>query len=355
MAELSFPFDADNANGGSQVVSQTQWQAMALTWGGDRVDYPLTNTSYDPTALPFNVTTSGRDVIINAGSAWVGGFYYKLTGTKRFTIADNATSKGRRDLIVLRADMSKAAVNAAVVQGAPATTPVEPQPTRQVGAVWEMALFAVDVPANNGAITVIRRAPHPASPSMVFPWNAADSMALLPRGSFGIDVDSNGGDSQYESYNGRDGYVLTRHFGKSRTYTPNTLYVKSGIPTANRRGRWRWVAPNTFWFSVTIVNDFEDQGIAVTGDNWRAAVSLPQTSNSKTVQTLHGFLSNPNTSGGLPNYIAITATTQPGTNILYLHWPSPSTVTEGLDGMKQFPARSNFYISGTLEANQFNE
>ncbi|MEU5577773.1 hypothetical protein ABZ791_10810 [Streptomyces huasconensis] len=355
MAELSFPFDADNANGGSRVVSQTQWQQMALAWTNDRIDFPLVNTSYDGNALPFTATTSGRDVTIGAGTAWVGGFYYKLTDTKRFTIADNLTTKGRRDLVVLRADMAAAAVNLAVVQGTPATSPTEPKPVRQIGAVWEMPLFAVEVPANNGAISINRRAPHVSPAILAFPWNMDSSMALLPRGSFGIDLDSNGGDTQNEAFNGRDGYVTTRHFGKSRTYTPSTLYVKSGIPAANRRGRWRWVSPNTFWFSVTIVNDFEDQAVPVTGDNWRAAVTLPMNSNPKAVQTCHGYLSNPRSTGNLPNMTAITATTHPGSNILFLHWPNTNSVSEGLDGMKAFPARSTFSISGTVEANEFSE
>ncbi|MFF5433415.1 hypothetical protein ACFY5K_25670 [Streptomyces griseofuscus] len=355
MAELSFPFDADNSNGGSQVVSQTQWQSMAVNWASDRIDFPLNNASYTEGSLPFASTVSGRTVTFNAGAAWVGGFYYKLTGTKSFTVADNVTGKARMDLVVLRADMSKAAVNLAVVQGSPASIPVEPQPTRQVGSVWEMPIYAVVVPANNGTISLQRRAPFPMPSPVAFPWWASDSANLLQRGAFSYDLDSNGGDSQWEGFNGRDAFVTTRHFGKSRTYTPDTLYVKGGIPAANRRGRWRWIAPNTFWVSVTIVNDFEDQGIAVTGSNWRAAISLPQNSNGKAIQTLHGYLSNPNSSGGLPNMMSVTATTQPGTNILYLHYPNPTTNKEGLDGMRQFPARSTFSISGTVEANVFSE
>ncbi|MFE2075188.1 hypothetical protein [Streptomyces misionensis] len=355
MAELSYPFDADNANGGSSVVSQTQWQSMAVNWTSDRIDFPLTSTTYSGDDLPFSATITGRTVTVSPGSAWVGGFYYKVTEPMTFTISANGTSKGRKDLIVLRADMARAAVNMTVVEGSPASTPVEPQPTRKVGSVWEMAIQAIDVPANNGTVTALRRGPFPMPAPVAFPWNAGDSSTLLPRGAFTYDLDNNGGDSQWEAFNGRDGWLLTRHFGKSRTYTPSTLYVQSGIPTANRRGRWRWIAPNTFWFSVTIVNDFEDKGIAVTGSNWRAAVTLPQNSNPKAIQTVHGYLSNPNSSGGLPNMMSVTATTQPGSNILFLHCPNPTTTKEGLDGLRQFPARSTFSISGTLEGNEFSE
>jgi hypothetical protein len=169
------------------------------------------------------------------------------------------------------------------------------------------------------------------------------------------DLDSNGGDTQYEAFNGRDGYVTTRHFGKSRTYTPSTLYVNGSLAAGNRLGRWRWIAPNTYWFSVTINNDYEDQGLAVSGSNWRVGVSLPVNSNSKAIQTFHGYLSNPYLSGGLPNMVSVTATTQPGSNILFLHYPNATNLAEGLDGLRQFPARSSFSISGVIEANEFSE
>ncbi|MFD7605147.1 hypothetical protein ACFWAN_32490 [Streptomyces mirabilis] len=354
MAELSYPFEADNTNGGSQAVSQTQWQTMALAWGGDRIDFSLLNTTYDANALPFATTTLGRVVTVGAGAAWVGGFYYRLTGSKAFTIADNATSKGRKDLIVIRVDMSKSAVQMAVVQGSAATTPVEPQPTRQAGSVWEMPLHVVDVPANNGTISVGRRGPHPVPNPVSYPWNVDDSAALLPRGQMVYDLDSNGGDTQFEAFNGRDGYVRTRHFGISRTYTPSALYV-GALPAANRRGRWRWIAPNSYWFSATVVNDYEDQGVGLTGSNTRAGISLPVNCNSKSIQVLHGYLSNPYYSGGLPNMLAITATTHPGSNILFLNTQNYNTLAEGLDGLRQFPARSTFSISGVIEANEFSE
>ncbi|MFC4501753.1 MULTISPECIES: hypothetical protein [Streptomyces] len=355
MPELSFPFDADNTDGGSKVVSQTQWQAMAANWGGDRVDYALTNTSYTAAALPFAPTISGRNITLSDGSAWVGGFYYKLSGTKTLAIASNSSTKARKDLVILRADMAKSAVNMVVLQGTGATTPVAPPLTRTPGGVWEMALHEVEVPANGGSIvTVSRRAPHPVPGSVSYPWNQGDSAALMPRGTFSYDLDSNGGGVQLEAYNGRDGWVRTRDFGKSRTYTPSTLYV-SALPAANRRGRWRWVSPNVFWFSITVVNDFEDQGAGVTGSNTVAAVTLPAACNPRMFQTTHGMLRNPYESGGLPNAMAITGVTQPGTSTLYLYTQNYNTLSQGLDGLRQFPARSTFLITGSFEANEFNE
>ncbi|WP_158690352.1 hypothetical protein [Streptomyces sp. PsTaAH-124] len=355
MAEISYPFDADNANGGTKVVSQTQWQTMALAWTSDRVDFPLVNTSYTTAQLPFSYSFSGRTLTVNAGSAWVGGFYYRLTGSKQFTIADNNTAKDRRDLVVLRADMANSSVNMAVIQGTPATTttPTEPTPTRQPGGVWEMPVLSVSVPANNGPLSANARAPYTAPPVVAYPWNVPDSTALLPKGSIAYDLDSNGGDSQFEAFNGRDGYVVTRHFGRSRNYTPNLLYTNGTVPVANRRGRWRWIAPNMFWFQITIQNDYEDKGISVSGSNKTIGVTLPQISNPDGVQVLPGSIWNTYYSGGYPNMMQITAHPSPGSSTLYLYTPNVNTLKEGLDSLVSIPARSSLNVSGVVEANQY--
>lgn len=352
MAEISFPFDADNPSGGTSVVSQTQWQQMALAWsGGDRIDHALTNGSN----LPFIGTVqNGRQVRIGSGNAWVGGFYYRNTSSQILTVADNTTSKGRRDLIVIRLDMTKSAAQLALVKGVEAGTPAEPHPTQQAGGIWEMALYAVDVPANQGAISVARRAPFSMPSPVAYPWSAPESASLAPRNAVSFDLDSNSNGGQTESFNGSDGYAITRHLGKSLAYTPNTVNTDWTIPAANRNGRWRWVSPNLLWFQATIQNDY-DKGAMANGSNWRVGITLPKDSNPRGIQVLHGYLSNPDRSGNLPNMISITATTNPKSNILYLHTPNNSTPSEGLDGLRGFPARSTFSISGVVETNEFNE
>lgn len=354
MPELSFPFDADNANGGSQVVSQTQWQQMSSLWTSDRVDFPIVGNTYTNSGLPFPYTISNRTITFGAGSAWVGGFYYKLSGTLDFTIAANSTSQVRIDLVVLRADMATSSVKMAVVSGTPSATPVTPVPTRQVGGVWEMPLYAVTSPANNGTISLSRRAPHSFPAHVAFPWSAPDSLALMPKNSFAMDMDVDGTGFQQEIFRGRYGTAVTRDLAVSHTYTPEALYVDA-IPSVNRRGRWRWIAPNVIWFSLTIVNDYEDEGAMVTGSNSTAGVSLPYASNPKMIQTMHGSMLNPYRNGNYPNMMSITALTRPGSNVLFLYNPNAATVSEGLDSLRGFPARSTFHISGTYEANVFND
>ncbi|MGW1673296.1 hypothetical protein [Streptomyces sp. NPDC002324] len=352
MAEISYPFNEANANGGSQIVSQAQWQVMANMWGGDRVDFQLTASTYGNTSLPFNATiVNGRTVQISPGKAWVGGFYYSLTAQQSVTIPNNSTTKPRKDLIVLQADMAKSAVNLAIVTGTAAATPVAPTPRRQAGGLWEMPLYEVDAAANNASITISGRMPFNMPSRVAFPWNAQPSAALLPRGAFVYDMDNNGGDTQFEAFNGRDGYVVTRHFGKSKTYTPSMVNI--GNP-ATRTGRWRWIAPNMVWFSVYIAST-STSDLKVTGDNWTYGVTLPVPANGATGQVFQGHMDNNGTgaSPNLPNFVDITAKTNRGasTSTMFLYIPNPDYKPGwGLDGISYFPRKGFLTISGVYEA-----
>ncbi|MEU6704719.1 hypothetical protein [Streptomyces wuyuanensis] len=357
MAEISYPFNASNPNGGTSIVSETQWQAMASMWGGDRVDFQLTATSYGSTSLPFNARIiNGRTVEVSPGKAWVGGFYYQNTDLKTVTVASNATSKPRKDLVVLQADMAKSAVNLVILTGTAAATPVAPQPRRQAGGLWEMPLYEVDAAANNASVTISGRMPFNAPTPVTFPWNETESAKFLPRGSFMLDMDNNGGDSQFEAFNGRDGHVVTRHFGKSRTYTPALLF-DSNLPTTpslTYNGRWRWIAPNTVWFSLVISNNFGTMGT----DNTTAyGVTLPVPANGKTGQGFTGVLNNPSGNGGYPTFNTLFGRVAPGKSPGHfaVYMPSPTTPSAGLDNFRLFPFKSTITFSGVYEANAFNE
>jgi hypothetical protein len=352
VAEISYPFNEANANGGSQIVSQAQWQSMANMWGGDRVDFQLTASTYGTTSLPFNATiVNGRTVQINPGKAWVGGFYYSLTAQQSVTIPNNSTTKPRKDLIVLQADMAKSAVNLAVVTGTAAATPVAPTPRRQAGGLWEMPLYEVDAAANNASVSISGRMPFNIPARVAYPWNANESAALQPRGTFYIDMDNNSNYTQHEAFNGRDGRLITRHLGKSLTYTPSMVGI--GNP-AVRQGRWRWIAPNTVWFSLYIQStSTADLKIPSTG--WTYGVTLPTPANGATGQVFQGHIDNNGTgaSPNLPNFVDITAKTNRGssTSTAYLYMPNRNYTTgTGLDGIDYFPRKGFLTISGVYEA-----
>lgn len=351
MAEISYPFNTDSAGGGSKLVSQVQWQVIAKMWGGDRVDFTLTNTSYSASGLPFAASVvNGRQVQVQPGNAWVGGFYYSLTASKTVDIAANTTSMTRLDLVVIRVDMTAGSANLAVLQGSPSANPAAPALRRQPGGIWEMALYVAVAGPNNTAVTVSSRMPFNQPEAVNVPWNAESTLDYLPHGTFLVDMDSNGESAQHEWYKGRDGLVHSRTLGKSFTYTPGLVDCTYGTTSpATRTGRWRWIAPNVYHFSVRIDNPGSVSG-QVTSGNWRVGFTLPFSANTHGSQVCHGMVSNPKEGLIYPNYYSVTGITSG--SAMYLHTPGTSGTSQGLDGLRGYPTGSTFYMSGIIEANE---
>jgi hypothetical protein len=354
--EISYPFTADSAGGGAQMMSQAQWQYMARVFAKDRVDFRLDQTSIDAFSLPFTAAVvNGTSVSIAPGRAIVGGFYYQLTASATVSIAANTGATGRIDVVVLRANLSSSSVNLAVVQGQPAATPKAPALTKTYGGIWEMPLHQVTVPANSGALSLINVMPFDVPEHMAVPWNALQTAAYQTNGSFVVDMDSNNTDTQSEYWVGRDGTMVSRDLAKPRGYTPSLVNVNVDLASANKTGRWRWIAPGMVFFSVYLNNDWEDTGPTRTGTS-TIGITLPTPASGATGQVVKGVLRNPNFNGGLPNVIDIQAeigrngATQSTASLLY---PNASDLSQGLDGLTAIPPLSNLKISGVYEASTF--
>ncbi|MFD7257178.1 hypothetical protein [Streptomyces sp. NPDC059874] len=355
MAEISYPFNADNPDGGKAIVSQTQWQNMSHMWGPDRVDYNLP-TSAVAGDLPFSAkVVAGRQVEIKPGKAWVGGFFYQLTAMQTVTIASNSGTKPRKDIIVLQLDMAKSAVNLAVVKGTAAASPVAPAARRVVGGIWEMVLHEVDVAAQDASIVVGSRAPYNMPDQVAFPWNARESIQALGPNGIGLDLDANGGDSQYEAFNGRDGYVLTRHLGKARTWSP--AIVNMNTPASVwREGHWRYIAPNVVWFTLYWHN-LEWTDMKLKSGFWTCGLTLPVAASGKFGQVFTGHMdNNEGKRGDMPNFVSLTAKVNRGanSNVMWLYMQSKWTPEEGMDGVGVIPGRAYMTVTGTYEAANFS-
>ncbi|MFF3416814.1 hypothetical protein ACFYW9_19255 [Streptomyces sp. NPDC002698] len=353
--EVSYPFSADSAGGGSQMMSQAQWQFMARVFGKDRVDFRLEQTAIDAFALPFTAAVTGATTVtVTPGRAVVGGFYYQLTATATVTITANTGSTGRIDLIVLRADMSAGSVNIGVVKGQPAASPKAPGLTRNYGGVWEMPLYQVTVPANSGALSTLGVMPFDAPEHMAVPWNAVASTAYQTNGSFMIDMDSNNTDTQTEYWIGRDGNVISRDLSKPRSYTPALVNTAAPSSYTNRVGRWRWIAPGTVYFSVEIENPWEDT--SPNSGSTQMGFTLPTPASGATGQTFTGVLSNPYLGNQLPNFVEVVAKINRDSSsqsAAYMFVPSPVRTSDGLDFLTSIPPVSKLTISGIYEAATF--
>lgn len=351
MAETSYPFNEDNASGGSKIVGQTQWQQVASMWAPDQVDHSMTSSD-----TAFKARVVNRSIEIQPGKALVGGFHYHLTSALTVPIAPNSSANYRRDIVVIQVDMSKSAVNIAVVQGTPAATPVPPQPRRVAGGLWEMVLYEVDVAGNDASITFQYRFPCRTPTSVAFPWagTASGGLKFLPQGSFAVEAAIGDTTPQQEHYKGKDGTLIARDLGKSRTYSP--LLLNTAPQGGARTGRWRWIAPNTVFFSARIEND-TSKDITPIGDYWILGLTLPVAASNRTGQVVAGFIDNNGStnSSALPNFVDITGViykgSGSGTSNLYLYYPNPKSASGGLDGLKVIPRRGYVNVSGTYEVN----
>ncbi|QKW48872.1 hypothetical protein [Streptomyces buecherae] len=352
MTEISYPFSEPSESGGQAALSQLDWQDMALMWAGDRVDFRLTNPSYSGEALPFSARViNGRTIELRPGAAWVGGFYYRSNSVLTVDIEANPTEKPRVDIIVVRADVPKGSSNIVAVKGQPSKTPIAPRPQRIAGQRWEMVLHEISVPAKDGAITVKQCAPFDAPARVATPWNARATAAHHGVGNFFYDLDSNNNDTQLESWNGRDGYMITRHLGKAKTYVPkivNTGKLPSGILY---RGIWRWIAPNTVSFSIDI-NNTSNTDVKQSGTG-PLSFTLPVNPSSSIGQHFSGQLLNSGYDADLPNFVALHGMSHLGnkTDVVKIYHPSSKRLGEGLDYLLTFPRRSSIVFSGTYEAN----
>jgi hypothetical protein len=350
MAEISYPFANDSAGGGTKMVSQVEWQNMAHLWAADRIDFQLTKNTYQPTDLPFFAAIVGANVVVQAGSAWVGGFYYRNDSPRSLPAPTNAGAQPRIDLVVLRVDYVAGSVNLAIKPGQAATTPLEPAMQRTPGGVWEMPLWSIYLNANNGARTVNDRRRFDVPGFVEVPWNRSEVSMSIPVGNFTLDMDSNNNHFQHEGFRGRDGDMITRTLGQREYYTPDLFTVTNKPAAANRKGYWRYIAPGTVQFSVSFNNTSTK---AVSTTTTIIGFTLPVPATKTIASSFHGFLENPEVRDSLPNFIDIPARSTGGQNA-YLYYANTTTLKQGLDGLRLIPGKSTLTITGVYETNQFD-
>ncbi|MET9816867.1 hypothetical protein [Streptomyces sp. NPDC006355] len=328
-----------------------EWQNMAHLWASDRIDFQLTqNSTYAPTDLPFHTALVGANLVVQAGAAWVGGFYYRNDAPFSLPAPTNGSAMPRIDLVVLRADFASGAVNLALKTGLPAMHPVEPAVQRIVGGVWEMPIWAFELKANNGARTLLDRRRFDGPGHIWTPQNGADIGNSIPPGNFVVNMDAYNAGYQYEGFRGRDGFAITRHLGKRWEYTPNLFTVTGLPPAANRKGYWRYIAPGTVQFSLEINNTSTKE---VRTTTTIIGFTLPVPASKTAPASFSGFLDNPEVRSEMPNFVDIPARSTGGSNA-YLYYQNTTTLKQGLDGLRVIPGKSSLSVSGVYETNEFD-
>jgi hypothetical protein len=141
MAQTYFPFD----NGSGSNVTESSWGQMAQFWLNTGILKAQLNE-----LNPFADST-GMQVKVNTGMAWIQGFFYKNDAQVILPITTAPTSNSRIDRIVLRVDWAANTIQLAILTGTVAASPTPPALT-QNSSKWEISLAQVAVGTNVATI-----------------------------------------------------------------------------------------------------------------------------------------------------------------------------------------------------------
>jgi hypothetical protein len=169
MTETSFPFDA----GPGADVTESQWREMAKYWRGSGVLSGVLNS------LQVYGDSSGMQVKLKTGEAWIQGFKYKNDAELILAIPAAHASYGRLDRVVLRLDVANNTLTAAVLQGTPSGSPALPALTQNATGTWEVALATITVDA-----TVTTIAAGKVADTRTYSYHTANSSADYDSGWF---------------------------------------------------------------------------------------------------------------------------------------------------------------------------
>lgn len=141
MVQTYFPFSAGSGDG----ITEERWTKMAKYWLGTGVLQAELNK------LQVYADSTGMQVKVKTGAAWIQGHYYESSAEEILPIATANATNPRIDRIILRLNWTDNTIGLAVLQGTPAASPTAPAVTRNF-AQWELSLAQVRV--NAGVITI---------------------------------------------------------------------------------------------------------------------------------------------------------------------------------------------------------
>ena len=131
-----FPFDA----GAGSVVREDQWAKMAKLWCATGVVGGFLN------AFEVYADSSGMQVKVKSGAAWIEGFYISSDAVETKAIAA-ASGVIRHDNVVLHVDWPGNTISILVVTGTPGLVALV-----QSATIWEIAL--ADITVGAAAVTI---------------------------------------------------------------------------------------------------------------------------------------------------------------------------------------------------------
>jgi hypothetical protein len=141
MSEMCWPFDNSPSVTGSNV-SESGWTKMSSLWSATGIVKDTLNE-----LQPYG-DSSGRQIKVKSGRAWIQGVYYESDAETTVTIAANSSGSLRIDRVVTRVNWTSNTCVQTVIQGTPGAG--VPAPTWS-STTWDLLLCQVSV-ANGASV-----------------------------------------------------------------------------------------------------------------------------------------------------------------------------------------------------------
>lgn len=141
MTQTYFPFDA----GAGAAITESQWRDMARHWLATGVIRAEDNE------LQVYGDSTGQQVKVKTGKAFLRGHYYANDAEVILTIATANATNPRIDRVVLKGDFTANTIAVEVITGTPAATPAAPGFTNTT-STWRITLAQVYVAAGSASV-----------------------------------------------------------------------------------------------------------------------------------------------------------------------------------------------------------
>lgn len=146
MTQTYYPFDA--GPGGN--VTEQGWGKMMRGLMNTGV-FRLGRTSIDLNLLEVFGDSTGMQVKVKSGSAWIEGFFFESDAQEIIALNAADGTNPRIDRIVARLDRVQDKISLEKLTGTPAASPASPSLTQDTNT-WELPLARISVPAADTSI-----------------------------------------------------------------------------------------------------------------------------------------------------------------------------------------------------------
>jgi hypothetical protein len=237
MTIIYYPFDA----GAGSSIDETKWGKMMRAWMNSGV-IETGRSHIDLNKFEVFGDSSGMQVKVKSGAAWIEGFFVESSAEEIVTINTADPTNPRIDRIILKVDWSANSISLTKLTGTPDASPSIPTLT-QDASTWEISLARVAVGAGVTTITsgnvTDERSYIYGSFMRLLTINAADKHQTLTDGAT-INWNMDNGGSAQVTLGGNRTMAAPTRLRQGATYVLQVIQDGTGSRTITWNSIFKW-------------------------------------------------------------------------------------------------------------------